>query len=138
MKILDTLIEISKNEVYRDKQKIMNTLFDTSPVFKAWAKLTYGLRHQPNFVDFKDLPELDKKSDGIPEHFDVSSLENVGKKFESALKGKDVDKQVRIKSIIQCFEGVSELEGRFLENVMRGKISYFTIETYQEKIAKEA
>ena len=131
MKILDTLKKFSGTTDYRKKIKMVSELYDTDITFRRWCKLTYGLKGKTRYVGYKDLPKL--RRDPAPEDFKLSSLEQIGQKFEKALMG-EMEYKDRIKAIVQCFEGVSDKERNFLKNVLDGKISYLTEEGYQEKL----
>jgi len=132
MKILDTLKEFSNTTDHRKKTKMTSDLYDTDITFRRWCKLAYGLKNKTRYVGYKDMPKI--KRDPAPEDFKLSSLEQVGQKFEKALTFPDIKQKERIVLLVQCFESVSEKERNFLKNVMDGKVSYMTEEGYQEKL----
>jgi len=132
MKILDTLKKLSNLNNHRHRQKLISELYDTDITFRRWCKLTYGMEDKTRYVGYKELPKL--RRDSAPEDFKLSSLEQIGQKFEKALTFPDIEQKERVKMLTQCFEGVSEKERNFLKNIMEGKVAYMPKEVYQEKL----
>jgi hypothetical protein len=93
---------------------------------RAWASRWYGKR-VPNF-----------KVDGVPYGYHFTQLERTVNKFRAGgftstvNPETDISEEKAFKLLTQVMEGISDVEQKFLKQILRGKIPYFTLENWKE------
>ena len=93
---------------------------------KAWASRWFGKR-VPNYT-----------SDKVPYGYHVSQLEKTFNKFKAAAFTSTVNPEQSIPEeranslLTQVMESISDVEQKFLKQILRGKIPYFTLEKWKE------
>jgi hypothetical protein len=93
---------------------------------RAWASRWYGKR----------VPKY--KTDNVPYGYHLSQLEKTFNKFKAGGFTSTINPETDIpeeraeKILTQVMESISDVEQKFLKQILRGKIPYFKLEHWKE------
>lgn len=130
MILMDHLLVIEKIETLDEKETYASGLYLANKTFREYADMAYKQSLEPRYQG--NIPDF--VQDNQPYGYHLSQLEKLSRQVKTIgfIGETEFKKEVVDKKMIQTFESLSDVENRFLTNVLNKQIPWFSREKWKQ------